>query len=99
MDYIRQKQSNTIEKGQRGTVSFIFISLLSLWAAAFFQDSEYSYLFIILLGASLITALIWMLIYIRCPNCRKFVGEYKIGPPIWVKKNCRYCGLQLKDFD
>ncbi|MEE9524919.1 MAG: hypothetical protein V3V59_09265, partial [Thermodesulfovibrionales bacterium] len=68
-------------------------------AAIFFEDTGYGFLLIILMTISFISACIWVLVYIRCPNCRKFAGEYKFGPPISVNKNCRYCGFKLKELE
>jgi archaellum biogenesis protein FlaJ (TadC family) len=78
--------NNTVEKGQRGAISFIFISILFMLAAIFFEDTECSFLLIIIMAISFIWACICVMVYIRCPNCRKFAGEYKSGPPISVNK-------------
>ena len=91
---------NTIEKGQRGTVTFLAISILFLIFAAMDKNSEYGIYYIYFMGASFIAGAIWNLIFIRCPKCRKYVGEYMLlGPPIKVSKNCEYCGYLLKEFD
>jgi hypothetical protein len=91
--------NNTVEKGQRGAISFIFLSILFMLAALLFKDSSYGFLLIILMALSFISACIWVMVFIRCPNCRKIAGEYRFGPPISVNKNCRYCDFELKEFE
>lgn len=91
---------NTIEKGQRGTVAFLALSILFLLSPVLYKNSDYSMYFMCMVAVCFIAAGVWNMLFIRCPNCRKYVGEYMIfGPPIKVSKECQYCGYKLKEFD
>lgn len=92
--------NNTIEKGKRGTVVFLAISILFLILATSDIKSEYAPNFIYIMVACFIAAAAWNIIFMRCPMCKKYVGEYTLfGPPIKVSKYCEHCGYQLKEFD
>ena len=89
---------STIERGQRGTIALLAVSILFLISAAVDKDSSYGIYYIYLMTASFVAAAIWNIIFLRCPSCKKYVGEYMlIGPPIKVSKNCEHCGYLLKE--
>ena len=93
-------KKNTIEKGQRGTVAFLAIAIVFLIAATVDAKSEYAIHYIFLMVGCSIAGAIWNLLFIRCPECRKYVGEYMLfGPPIKVSKHCEHCGYKLREFD
>jgi hypothetical protein len=82
-------RKNTIGKGQRGTVALLAISILFLISATLDIKSEYAHYFIYIMVACFIAAAAWNIIFMRCPLCKKHVGEYMLlGPPIKVSKYC-----------
>ena len=91
-------KTSKIAKGQYGAKVFIVSSFALLFALLFDMDIGYKIILINMMAACFILACIWILIYIRCPKCNKFVGEYGIlSPPIKVPKACQHCGQPLKD--
>ena len=93
-------RKNTIGKGQRGTVALLAISILFLISATADIKSEYALYFMYIMVICFIAAAVRNIIFMRCPMCKKYVGEYILfGPPIKVSKYCEHCEYQLKEFD